>query len=59
MTNLKVFYCLNDHMIYSTEKPKKCPECGNPFIREIHGVTIAKEEIDGPPKKSRNYNRKK
>lgn len=52
MTDLRIFYCLNDHMIYSEVKPDMCPECSNTFIREVYGVTISKEEKDELSKKS-------
>jgi len=57
MTDLKVFYCKNDHIIYSEEKPAMCPECSSTFITVIHGVTVAREMIDGISSESKYNNR--
>lgn len=55
MRNLNVWYCSNDHMIYSEDEPDICKECGSMSFIKVEGVNVSVEGNDGLSEQSKHY----
>ncbi len=58
MKNCRVYYCSNDHLVCSENKPELCKECSSMTFKNVYGIIVSVEDEDELSRESEDYHSK-